>query len=173
MKRIVIGIGIIVCLAVITLLAAGCYRTLFAQKVAHTFDVNSPDLATHLLIATQGSAFKDAVVAALVKELEQRPIYIKIIDVSDLSTIVEAEWQAFVIVNTCQSGQLQPDVAAFLMRTAIPANVMLATTSGSGRWQPEGPVTDSISSASRKGHVQFIVTEIVSQVTGILEKSKG
>lgn len=169
MKSVITWIGIAVCFLGVGLLAAGCYRMLFAQKTATAFEINHPDMKTHILIATQGSSFKDAVVAGLIKELEKQPLYINIIDVSALPAINGAEWQAMVLVNTCQSNKLQPDVATYLARATALEKVILVTTSGSGRWQPEHLSVDSISSASRKARVQPLVTDIINRVNNILQ----
>ena len=78
MKRILIGLGVIGGLCIATLLGNGCSPRelivqLFAQDVVSEFDVNSPELETHVLIATQGSSFKEALVESLLTELEQPP----------------------------------------------------------------------------------------------------
>jgi hypothetical protein len=36
------------------------YRDTYSQEVAESFEVNSPELETKVLIATQGSEFKEA-----------------------------------------------------------------------------------------------------------------
>ena len=92
---------------------------------------------------------------------------------SVLSTIIEAEWQALVLVNTCQSSSLQSDVSAYLDRATSLEKMILLTISGDGQWQPEIVGIDSLTSASRKARVQPLVTEIVHRLDGILDNSAG
>ena len=44
---------------------------------ARAFEVNSPAASQKVLIATQGSAFKDSIVAGVVAHLRERQVYIK------------------------------------------------------------------------------------------------
>jgi hypothetical protein len=172
-KRVTVGIYIAGGLGGIVMLVAAYFLMLGAQKAAKAFELNSPELKTRVIIATQGSSFKKALVAALVEELEEKAIFIKVIDLSALSEIVDAEWHTLVLVNTCQSRRLHPDAAAYLRRVTIPDKVILVTTSGSGRWQPENIGVDSISSASRKARLRPLVTEIVNRLNGLLERIEG
>lgn len=159
-------IGCLVGLVIIVLVG---YRLFFSQKIAESFEVNSPELATKVLVATQGSSFKNALVAGITEDLGKKQVYIKVIDVSALPEINEAEWHALVLVNTCQGGKMQADAKDYLARAKELEKIILLITSGSGSWKPEDSPVDSISSASRKKQVQPLVTEILKRLDGILE----
>lgn len=170
MKRVfMVVIWIVVGLIVLAILAAVASRTIFAQKVAESFEVNSPTLSTKILIATQGSSFKEALVMSLIEQLRTQAVYINVVDVSALPTMKEDDWQAIVIVNTCEGGQMQTDVNAYLAQAKALQKVVLLTTSGSGTWQPTGLSIDSISSASRKQRIAPLVVEMVQRVQSILK----
>lgn len=95
-------------------------------------------------------------------------IDIKVVDVSALPDIKEENWNALIVIATCQSGSLQPDVKDYLARTKNPDHIVLLTTSGSGNWKPEASPVDSISSASKKANVGQLVAEILKRVETIL-----
>jgi hypothetical protein len=160
---------VIVSLIGILILVGLLSWALFSQKVAKSYEVNSPTLPTKILIATQGSSFKEALVTSLSEQLRTPPVYIKVVDVSALPTINEAEWRVIVIVNTCEGGEMQADVSNYLARAKALPKLVLLITSGSGTWQPTGLSIDSISSASRKQRIQPLVADIALRVQKILE----
>jgi len=70
------------------------------MDVAESFEVNTPKSEIRVLIATQGSEFKDAVVAGVVDHLKRKGAYIKVIDVSALPQVNENKWNAVVVLHT-------------------------------------------------------------------------
>jgi hypothetical protein len=79
------------------LLLAGVYllwdEHAHAMRVARSFAVGDVSAAQHVLIATQGSAYKDALVAGLLASLKPRPVYVQVIDVSALHDVHEGRRQ--------------------------------------------------------------------------------
>ncbi len=168
MKTVKIGLIVVGSIIGLLIIAAVGYKLLFSQGVAESFEVNNSDLTTKVLIATQGSGFKDALVSGIIEDLKKKAIYMKVVDVSALPEIKENEWNALVLINTCQSGSLQADVKKYLSQTRKPDHVVLLTTSGSGNWKPEKSPVDSISSASKKKNVGPLLAEILKRVKTIL-----
>jgi hypothetical protein len=162
--------GLIVAGSLLVLAAIGSlgYKLICSQGIAEAFEVNSPELETKVLIATQGSAFKNALVASVTEELGKKPVYIQVIDVTALPGMIEDEWSALLIINTCESSEMQKDAQNYLSQLKALEKVVLLTTSGSGSWAPEGFAIDSISSASRKGKVQALAAEILQRLDQIL-----
>ena len=68
------------------------YVILYFPRKAEPFEVNSADQAKSILIATQGSDFKDIFVKTLCDSLKQSSVYIKGIDVKDLTEVNEENW---------------------------------------------------------------------------------
>lgn len=167
MKILKISVIVIASLLGIAIAAAFAYRTIYSQKVAQPFEVNSLDWPRKVLIATQGSAFKTQLVAELVERLKPSA-YLRVIDVSALSTINEAEWKALVVINTCEAGKMQADVTAFLAKATNKNNIVLLTTSGSGTWKAAESSIDSISSASKKDQIASLVPEIEHRIDALL-----
>jgi hypothetical protein len=169
MKIVKIGLVVVVSLVMLAAIGLAGYKLIYSQGIAEAFEMNSPELETRVLIATQGSAFKDAVVDNVTETLVQKPVYIKIIDVTALPDIQTDQWSALVFITTCQSSELQKDVQTALKQVKTLENVVLLTTSGSGTWAPEEFAFDSISSASRKHKIQPLATEILKRLDEILE----
>ena len=146
---------------------AGYYLVHNAMAVARPFEVNDPKSSARVLVATQGSAFKDAVVAGVIERLKNRGAYVKVIDVSSLADMREDDWSAIVIVHTWQMGRPPPPVKSFVDGVRERRKLVALTTSGGGDFKLPG--VDAISSASRMADVPPRVTDIVSRVDAILD----
>ena len=168
MKILKISLLAVGCLIGIALSAAVAYRIFFSQGVVESFEVNRADLSSKVLIATQGSAFKKQLVAEIIERLKQQSVYIRVIDVTALGGVNEADWNAIILINTCESGKMQADVNAYLERLKQPEKVILLTTSGSGDWKPANGRIDSISSASKKDQSAALATEIIQRINRLL-----
>lgn len=126
------------------------------------YERGSPALPQHVLIAAQGSDFKDRLVAALVERLERRPAYVKVIDVAALDGIDAASWQAIVIVHTWEFGRPPRAISDFTARQRDPGGIIAVTTSGSGREKPPG--VDVVSSASVVDELPALVEEVATKI---------
>ena len=161
-----IGIGVAALLvAVLALLT--WYKFHYAMDVAQSYEVNAPALEHRVLIATQGSAFKDAVVSALIAHLKERKVYIKVIDVSALPGVDEGKWSAIVVIHTWENWKPQADAKAFLERAKDLNKVIVVTTSGRGDFKMEG--VNAITSASVMANAPAIAAKIESRLAPLLE----
>ena len=170
LKIILIIFGVII-LSIISLLVLA--KTVFSQKVINDFEVNTPSLKSKVLIASQGSNFKTQLVDKLVNSLKNQSVYIKLTDVTRLSTVDIDGWNAIVIINTCEGGIMQKDVSNFLDNNKDTNKIILLTTSGSGIWQPKDIKIDSISSASRKQDINKINEYLYNKINLILKKTNS
>lgn len=153
----------------IALLAfATWYAVHYSMHEARPFEVNSPSAREHVLIATQGSAFKDAVVQGVVDRLETRPVYVKVIDVGQLPSVRESDWNAIVLLHTWQMSKPPDAVRAFVDRSESRDKLVVLATSGEGTEHIAG--LDTITSASRKADVPARVDEIVHRVEKVLSR---
>lgn len=158
-------------LAVATLIAAsvalaGWYRIHFSMSAARPFEVNDPHSSPRVLIATQGSEFKDAVVAGVVEHLKARAAYVKVIDVSALPAVDQSEWNAIVLVHTWEMRKPPKEVKAFVDRARNSGKSVVLTTSGAGTFKLDG--VDAISSASVVADAPSRSADIAERVDGIL-----
>jgi len=167
LKIILIVIGSIV---VVLLVVFGIYLLMNKQGVIEPFEVNNPELGQKVLIASQGSDFKNAVVESLTQYLREKPVYTKVIDVTALAEVNEDEWDAVVLIHTTEKWKLQPDVKAYLDRAEDISKVVPLTTSGSGEWKTKDFNVDVITSASKMSEMNSVLGKIISRLNVLLEK---
>jgi tetratricopeptide (TPR) repeat protein len=137
-------------IAVLIVIAASWYLIQFYPRQAEAFTVNSPDQPRHILIATQGSDFKDTLVESLCGQLENTPTHINVIDVGDLDDVRAADWQRLLLINTAMMDRLNGSVRNFITENPDLDNALLMITSGGADFKPADLPVDAISGASRK-----------------------
>lgn len=137
------------------------YASRYSMEPVAGFDVNSDTLKTHVLIATQGSEFKNAAVKNVIDAMASEPLYFKVIDVSLLGTISEDDWDAIVILHTWEYSRPPSSVEDFVGKSNRRNKIMVVTTSGSGA-KLDG--VDGISSASKVSEQETVAGAIVSWI---------
>lgn len=142
-RKILLAVAVLI---VASIAFASWYRLHFSMGTAQAFELNDPRATTRVLIATQGSEFKDAVVRRVAGKLEARNAYVKVIDVSSLSSVDTAEWDGIVILHTWEMRKPPREVQAFVDRARGSGRLVVLTTSGAGDFKIDG--VDAISSAS-------------------------
>ncbi len=152
-KRILIIIGIII---VLLIALFGIYLLSHRQGVIKTSEIVNPEARKTVLIASQGSKFKNELVDSIVTRLKNKPLAIKVVDVTTLQEEDETDFPAIVIIHTTEKGQLQPDVKKFLDRSKNLKKILLVTTSGQGDWKTRDYNVDVITSASRRSELQVL-----------------
>lgn len=161
----VLKLIVIFTLALITLaiLIFGIYLAVNKQKPAEQFEAILGEGTNRLLIATQGSSFKDLLTAEILRKLEGEDIQIRGIDISALAEVELDRWDAFLIVHTTEKWVLPPSVEDFLKR--VPSNkVVEVITSGDGDWRPEKTEVEIITSASKDERVSPVADEAVAKI---------
>lgn len=164
-KKVIIGIA---ALALATFAFLTWYKFHYSMDVAESFEVNTPELKHRVLIATQGSEFKDAVVAGIVDHLKQRHAYIKVIDIAALPQVNEGEWNAAVVIHTWENWKPQEDAKTYLERVKDLSKVIVLTTSGDGDYKIAG--VNAITSASVMTNVPSRTLDIKSRLDSILDR---
>lgn len=162
-KKVVLALAAV---PVALFLFATWYAVHFSMSPAKPFEVNRTDLREHVLIATQGSAFKDAVVQGVVGRLEKRPAYVKVIDVASLGDVREADWNAIVVLHTWEMAKPPAAVRAFVDRAQARDRLVVFATSGEGKEHLGG--VDTITSASVMDKAPAEADEIVGRIEKIL-----
>jgi hypothetical protein len=163
-------IMIIAAIPAVPIIAFGIYLLVNLQGVIEPFEVNSPDAKHKVLIASQGSRFKNMLVSGLVDSIKDTPTYIRVIDVTLLSEVSEADWNAVVLIHTTQGGRMQRDAREYLGRAKELDKVILVSTSGSGKWRTEEFDIDTLTSASRKAKVGPLTNTVTHRLEAILRK---
>ncbi len=90
------------------------YEYTYSMDTVIPFEVNDPNLETNVLIASQGSRFKDSLVQNLLRHYKKDTIYFKVIDVYTLFTVNIDKWDALVIINSWEYGSPPRNVKNFI-----------------------------------------------------------
>lgn len=162
-KKILIVFTILGALSIIFLT---WYSAQHSMEEAKLYEINDKGLSQHILIATQGSKFKNAVVEETIGQLKSLPIYIKVMDVGQLTNVNESEWSVIIILHTWEYSKPPKDVSLFLNRVSSKDKIIVLCTSGSGQEKIEG--IDGITSASWVEEVTAKAGEIIVRVKSIL-----
>lgn len=164
--KVLISVGAV---AVLILGFAAWYRIHFSMAPAQAFEAPGAASGPRVLIATQGSSFKDSVVAGVVEHLKTRQAYVRVIDISGLARENAAEWNAIVVLHTWEMGKPPAAAKAFIEGLADRRSLVVLATSGAGNFKMEG--VDTISTASRMEDVPARVTAIDAKIDAILDRA--
>jgi len=165
LKKISLTIGLIL---ISILIFMTWYKINYSMDVAKSFEVVSQNPERDLLIATQGSDFKEAVVSDVITAFKDKPVYIKVIDVTKLSSVNIDDWDAVLLMHTWESWKPQANAKQFLDRQNDKSKVIVLTTSGEGTEKIKG--IDAFTSASKKSDVPRLVSQIVRRINTMLYK---
>jgi hypothetical protein len=166
LKKVLILLGSLIVLMVILF---GVYLFVNRQGVAESFEVGSADMSNKILIASQGSKYKDLMVDTLTARLKGEDVYISVIDISKLNEINQEDWNAEVIIHTTEGYRLPEVVKEYLERCENCDEIMLLITSGSGEWKPEDCQVDILTSASKVTDISELANRIEGKINSLLE----
>lgn len=121
-----------------------------------------------VLIANQGSEFKNAVVEKLREEMKGSGVSFAVQKLNILSRASPDEWDAVVILHAVKMGSINKNVERFLNRVNDPSRVIVCTTCGQEDVIPGKYGIDSITAASKVYEIEAAVTRIAEQLRGVL-----
>lgn len=162
-RKILLGVGTVM---LVFYLILSWYRYHYSMTVVEGFEVNAPELDKRLLIVTQGSRFKNAIVDALVDQMRRKPVHIKVIDVSELAGVDEVKWTALVMLHTWETWRPPLEAKHFIRRLNAPEKVVVVSTSASGEAKMEG--VDAITAVSKMGEVTVAVDAVMARLDPLL-----
>lgn len=142
------------------------YKVNYSMDFTPSYSVQSEDPKHKLLIATQGSEYKNAVVAGIINAVKNRPVDVRVVDISALPEVNIDEWSAIVILHTWENWQPQKDAMLFINRNPDLANIIVLTTSGQGDLKMEA--VDAITSASDISNVEKDTAQIVRRIDSVI-----
>lgn len=146
------------------------YKPDYSSKIVKTIEVNSPKLEYSVLIASQHSDYKNAIVRGIVENLKRRPVYIKVIDVTELSAINEKDWDAILVIHTWEYWEPPPVVKTWFEQTRDLNRVLVLATSGNGQYKMKE--INAITSASQLDNINSDLAEILRRLDLILSHNK-
>lgn len=164
-RRLLVLAGAVSVAGVLFVLACG---RLHSMRPAQPYESGQRGAGPSVLIATQGSDYKDAVSRALVNQLAARPAYLKVIDVSALPPVFEREWDAIVLLFSWERRRPEPHARTFVERCSDREKLVVLTTSGGG--DERLPLVDTVTSASELQRADADATELVRRVEAVLAR---
>lgn len=90
------------------------YEYTYSMDTVIPFEINDANLKTKVLIASQGSRFKDSLVQGIIRHYQNDTVYFKIIDVYTMFTVNIDKWDALVIINSWEYGSPPKNVKKFI-----------------------------------------------------------
>ncbi len=139
------------------------------MEVGTSYSINTPEASRHVLIAAQGSDFKDAVVEGTIDQLKDRDLFIRVYDISELEKIVPSQWDAILVFHTWEYGKPPKSIRDFSKRKNELSNVTFFATSGSGEEYIRG--IDGITGASRMSQVDKQTKEVLTRINKVLDNA--
>ena len=133
------------------------YIVMNTQGVIEPFQSGNPQADTRILIASQGSEFKESLVGSIIDEFKDPETFFSVIDCTTLQDIRIDDWDAMIIIHTMQIHKMPAGARKFLDEVDDFSNIMLVCTSGGGDEVVTAYDVDAISSASRMSKLPAIL----------------
>lgn len=144
------------------------YNYTYSMGKAEAFQVNSFNHNRKLVIATQGSDFKNTVTEAVINHYKQDSIFIKIIDVSALSEINPKDFNAVLLIHTWENWKPPIEIETFISNSTNYKNkIIVFTTSGRGSYKMEE--VDAITGASKLEDTLSFTNKIIERLNPLLK----
>jgi hypothetical protein len=159
---------IILSILALFLVFAIWYRYTYSMDEAVAFEVNTSDMPSKLLIATQGSDFKNTVTQGVVDYYRSDSVFIKVIDVTALSEIVPDNYDAILVLHTWEYEKPPNAVNSFIEKTKNSKDkIVIVTTSGPGTSKMQG--VDAITGESILADAPVLTARIIDQLSLLFE----
>jgi hypothetical protein len=155
---------------IIFILLVAIYIVMNWQGVIEPYQVGNPNASMKVLIASQGSEFKEDLSRKIIKKLENDSIYISVIDCTTLKKENAEDWQAILIMHTTKAHKIPRYVSTFLEGLSDYSNLVLISTSGGGDEVITEFEVDAISTASSRSLTDTITGLAISKINNILYK---
>lgn len=141
------------------------------DKVAES-TINTPELERSLLIATQGSEFKNAITNNIVNEFKKDSIFIRIIDISALTQVEARDYSAILLIHTWENWKPPMGIKEFIERTTDQKDkVVVMTTSGEGSSKIKN--VDAITGESKIENVIPFTERAIERLKPLLSMSSN
>ena len=129
-------------------------------------------LKKRVLIATQNSKFKQAVVSEIRNALNNNSFYIKVVDIKNLRYQGTREFSAVVIINRALAGRPDPRVESYIDNEPQKNKIIILTTGILDAWKPDTEGVDAMTSASVISKSDKIAQKVVSKVLALVEHNQ-
>lgn len=161
MKKIVILLvsGLLLVMAYFQFFYDPCDR-----KSAAGFDTNG--LQYRLVIANEGSHFKDSIARILLRHYETEKVQVNVIPLSSLSDLKTTDYTALVILHSWYTWKPPPEVARFIKKQRrCLGHIVVLTTSTEGSLQMDA--VDAITGASKMEEAVLYANKIIERINSL------
>ncbi len=121
-----------------------------------------------MLIATEYGEFKTTVVDGIIAALKNEPLYVKVIDVTQLKEENAADFDAILIINTCMAWNLSPEVLAFIDKVKSKDRLIVLATAGDEQWTADLEAVDVMTSASQMESADQVTITVTNKLRTLL-----
>jgi len=151
------------------LVGFGIYVILYYPRKAESFEIIMENPTKKILIATQGSDYKNMFVKILTDSLKKSSVYIKGMDVGELTELNEDDWDKVLIINSFII-KLNKNVDRIITKAVTPGKNLVYVTSGGSDWLPHPEFrVDAFTSASKKSYIN----DLVQMITDWIDKENN
>ena len=165
MKKFLIGLIIVsVGLAIFMTI----YMMMYSQRVIEPFEVGEKSSTEKILIASQGSDYKDMFVKKVIERLENDSLYINVIDVTEIEKENTDDYKAVLIINSIEMYDMQENAKNFISVSGKD-NVIMLATSGNGAMGPKDESVDAITTASTVEDIDDKVDEVSKRLHVVIK----
>ncbi len=147
-------------------LYAYAFWTNNGMRRASSFKIESNPTNNNLLIATQGSSYKDSLTILLVKYFKEKPVNIHVIDIKELKTITPSDWDAICLIHTWEMWSAPKVVRKFIKKNKSLAQLVVHTTSGDSEEKMLG--VDAITGASVLTDLTVVAQQLIDRLDSLL-----
>ncbi|MBC1482257.1 hypothetical protein HCJ52_03370 [Listeria sp. FSL L7-1485] len=155
---IIVGIAVVIFAGVML-----SYRFLKSMDVTPNTEINESATGDHVLLATQGSDFKDSVIDQIEQDMANKNVHISIMDTTKLDKVNADDYDKVVLFTTVQSDDIPENVTTF-MNDNKDKSIHIAVTADSGRWDKQPKDIDAISEASKSENKQDFVDDLTKAI---------
>jgi len=134
------------------------------QGVVDPYHIGQKNAKYRILIASQGSEFKYALVDKITNRLNSEDYYLSVTDCTKLDVQDTLEWNSIVIIHASQAHGMPRKARAFLEKLEDHSNVIIVTSSGGGDELISGFGVDAISCASRMHYTDNLTKWVIEKI---------
>ncbi|AKA34276.1 hypothetical protein [Flagellimonas lutaonensis] len=164
-----IVVWILIGIVALFFILAVWYKYEYSMDPVEPYTIYAESFEDKLLIATQGSEFKNAVVQRIVDHYENDSLFIKVIDVSGLPQIAPSDYSAILILHTWEYDKPPEAVEEFITENKDDADKFVVfSTSGEGGNTVEG--VDGLAGESVMADVPVYSGQIIKKLDGLLDQ---
>lgn len=161
----------LVIMIVLGILGMVLYALFFYNPCNYSHKKPNPNNKYQLLIANEGSHFKDSVVSVLTQHYSSKPVNIKIIPLSALSQIEPKEYHAIVILHSWYTWKPPPEVEGFAHKHHnCLENIVSFSSSFYGNLKMKE--LDGITGASKMSDVSGYAQKLIEKINPLLNIDK-